>query len=129
MTGQRITAHALRTRVTGIYTLEAGVELLIGHDMFLHRAEFCDRFLTHTTTDDPVLITDIDWPALSFALDNGQLPYSSGELKILRLAASLAYNTPVSLRDNLTGLDRDNVDLLITAIRHATGQRPPTWPT
>jgi hypothetical protein len=129
MTRQRITAHALRTQVTGIYALEAGVELLIGHDMFLRRAEFCDRFLTHTTTDDPVLITNIDWPALSFALDNGHLPYSSGELKILRLAASLADNTPLSLRDNLTGLDRDNVDLLITAIRHATGQRPPTWPT
>ena len=80
--------------MTGIYALQAGVEPLIGHDMFLHHTEFCDRLLTHTTTDDPVLITDIDWPAPSFALDNGQLPYSSGELKTLRLAPASPTTPP-----------------------------------
>lgn len=124
-----ITAHALRTWATGIYALQAGVELLIGHGVFLNRTEFCDRFITHTITsidDDPLLIADLNWHALVAALDNSQLPYSSSELQILKLAASLADTATVNLRDTLTGLDRSNVNLLITAIRHATGQRSPT---
>ena len=58
MTSHWTTTHALRTWATGIYTLEAGVELLISHNVFLRRTEFCDQFLTHTITsghDAPLL--------------------------------------------------------------------------
>ena len=41
-----------------------------------------------------------------------------------RLAASLAGGIPVSLRDTLTGIDHRNIELVITAVLHAWGQRP-----
>jgi hypothetical protein len=44
---------------------------------------------------------------------------------MLRLAASLAGGTPVNLRDALTGLDGRNVQLVINAVLHASGHRPP----
>ncbi len=44
---------------------------------------------------------------------------------MLRLAASIAGGTPVSLRDTLTGIDHRNVQVVITAVLHASGQRPP----
>jgi hypothetical protein len=41
---------------------------------------------------------------------------------MLRLAASLAYDTPVSLGDAVTGIDGRNVGLLVTAVLHAAGR-------
>ena len=43
---------------------------------------------------------------------------------MLRITASLADGIPADLRDTLTGLDQRNLDLLVTAIRHACGNRP-----
>ena len=44
---------------------------------------------------------------------------------MLHLAASLADRAPVSLGEAVTGIDPlHNLDLLVTAIRHACGQRP-----
>jgi phage terminase Nu1 subunit (DNA packaging protein) len=43
---------------------------------------------------------------------------------MLKITASLADGIPVDLREALTGLDQHNLDLLVTAIRHACGQRP-----
>jgi hypothetical protein len=45
---------------------------------------------------------------------------------MLRLTASLAGGVPVDLREALNGLDQRNLDLLVTAIRHACGQPPGT---
>ena len=42
---------------------------------------------------------------------------------MLRLAASLADQAPVSLGEAVTGIDGRNVGLLIKAIRHASGRR------
>jgi ABC-type transport system involved in cytochrome bd biosynthesis fused ATPase/permease subunit len=66
----------------------------------------------------------IDWEAAVTALDNGGLPCSGGERRILQLSASLAAGTTVSLRDAVTGLDHDNTARLLAAIQHATGKRP-----
>ena len=66
----------------------------------------------------------IDWDAAITALHAGELTCSGGERRILRLAASLAAGTPVSLCDTVTGLDQDSTARLITAIRHAAGKRP-----
>ena len=51
----------------------------------------------------------------------GQIPASSGEARILRLAASLAAGCPASLRDTIPSLGHRNLNLVTTAIRHAAG--------
>ena len=43
---------------------------------------------------------------------------------MLKITASLADGIPVDLQDTLTGLDHHNVQLLITAVLQASGQRP-----
>jgi hypothetical protein len=42
---------------------------------------------------------------------------------MLRLAASLAIDVPVSLGDAVTGIDGRNVGLLVKAVLHASGRR------
>ena len=63
----------------------------------------------------------LDWPAVIAALGSS-LPCSGGEQRLLKITASLADGIPVDLRDTLTGLDDSNIQLLITAIRHASGK-------
>jgi hypothetical protein len=120
------TAAALRAYAAGLYPAEAGVELLISHDCFLHRHDFAGFVHAGTSiTDATTLMAEIDWAAAVTALHAGQLPASGGERRILQLAASIAAGTPVRLHDAIPGLDNRNLKLLITAIRHAAGQRPP----
>jgi alpha-D-ribose 1-methylphosphonate 5-triphosphate synthase subunit PhnL len=81
----------------------------------------------HTGTsisDGTTLLAWIDWDAALSALHHGQIPLCGGEQRILQLAASIAEGFPVSLRDTLSSLDNRNLELLITAIRHAAGQHP-----
>lgn len=66
----------------------------------------------------------IDWDAIIAALDGGRLPASGGEMRIVRIAASLGVGHPVSLRDAIPGLDPRNLALVNTAIRRAAGQQP-----
>ena len=119
------TAAALRACAAGYYPAEAGIELLIRHDCFLRRRDFAGFVHAGTSiTDGITQMTQIDWDAAISALDNGQLPASGGERRILQLAASIAAGTPVSLRDTIPGLDSRNLQLVITAIQHAAGQHP-----
>jgi len=117
---------ALRACARGIYPLEAGVDLLISHGSWLGREDFQDQFV-HTgisITDRVTEMAEIDWQAAISALDARHLPCSGGEERMLRLAASIAGGIPVSLRDTLTGIDHRNIELVITAVLHAWGQRP-----
>jgi len=50
------------------------------------------------------------------------LPCSGGEQRMLKITASLADGIPVDLRDTVTGLDDRNIQLLLTAIRRASGK-------
>jgi hypothetical protein len=120
--------QALRAWACGLLPDEAGVELLISNGSFLTRRDFRDRFirLSAGTAHGEPEIASIDWQDTIAALDAGELPCSGGEQRILRLAASLADGTPVSLRDAVTGIDQRNTALLITAILHATGTLPYT---
>ncbi len=68
-------AGQLRAWARGIYPDEAGVELLIGHAVFLHRADFTSRFITTPASSDGTPLAVIDWPAVIAALD-GSLPCS-----------------------------------------------------
>jgi hypothetical protein len=119
--------QALRGCAAGIYPTEAGVGLLIGNDTWLHRGDFTGPFV-HTgvsLADGITALAEVDWAAAIAALDAGDLPCSGGEQRMLRLAASIAGGTPVSLRDTLSGIDHRNIQLVITAVLHASGQRPP----
>ena len=116
-------ADPLRAWARGIYPDEAGVELLIAHGVFLHRADFTSRFIS--IPGDGAGLAVIDWHAAIAALD-GSLPCSAGENRMLRLAASLAAGMPVNLRDALTGIDDRGIQLVINAVLHASGNRPPS---
>ena len=72
-------------------------------------------------TDGITTMAGIDWPAAIAALDNGGLPSSGGERRVLRLATSLADGIPVDLRDAFTGMDAANVDRAVQAMLHAAG--------
>jgi hypothetical protein len=116
-------AAQLRAWARGIYPDEAGAELLIGHAVFLDRADFTSRFIS--IPGDGAGLAVIDWPAAIAAL-NDSLPCSGGENRMLRLAASLADGIPVNLRDTLTGIDDHGIQLVTNAVRHASGHRPPS---
>jgi hypothetical protein len=120
--------EALRADASGLCALQASIDLLIGHAGWLDRHDFADCFIrTSPSLADPAAVMAvIDWPAAISALDAGELPCSSGEQKILRLAASLAEDHPVALCASVTGLDDRNIHLVVTAVLHASGRRPAT---
>ena len=123
MTSPDVLAAGLRAHAQGLYCLEAAAELLIARS-WLHRDDFTSRFVTvHPGIGSGQLMTVIDWPAAVAALGSG-LACSGGEQRMLKITASLADGIPVDLRDTLTGLDDRNVQLLITAVLHASGQHP-----
>ena len=117
---------ALRACAAGFYPSEAGTGLLISHGGFLDRPDFGAFIHTGTSITDGITeMAEISWQDMITALHQGHLPVSAGEQRILRIAASIAGGTPVTLRDAIPGLDDRNLKLTITAIRHAAGHRPP----
>jgi hypothetical protein len=119
-------AGALRAGAHGLYTDEAACELLISHASWLHRHDFTARFLhTGISITDGTELAHIDWPAAITALEAAELPCSSSEGQMLRLAASLGAGIPVNLRDALVRLDHANLRLAQQAVLHAGGHRPP----
>ena len=116
---------ALRAHAAGLHPEEAGTELLIGHGGILARDDFaCFVHAGTSISDGTTLMAWIDWDAALSALHDGQIPACGGEQRILQLAASIADGALVSLRQAIPGLDNRNLELLITAIRHAAGQHP-----
>ena len=128
MTSPDVLAAGLRAHAQGLYCLEAAAELLIAKS-WLHRDDFTSRFVTvHPGIGSRQLMTVIDWPAAVAALGSG-LACSGGEQRMLKITASLADGIPVDLSATITGLDDRNVQLLITAVLHASGQsRSPRRP-
>lgn len=113
---------ALRAWSKGIYCQEAATELIINHGTWLRRDDFTRQFIrTHADPGDNITAA-IDWDEAVTALQAGNLTCSSSEAAILHLAASLATEAAVSLRNAITGLDNANLHLLINAVRHAGGQ-------
>ena len=115
---------ALRAHAQGLRCLQAAAELLIGHAVWLQREDFLRHFV-HTIPGPaggtPTAL--IDWPEVITGLDQGHLPCSGSERRMLRIAASLADGIPVDLRDVLTGLDARNTDLVRDAVTRATGHK------
>jgi hypothetical protein len=113
---------ALRTCAAGIHPHEAGTSLLIDSGSWLHRDDFSRCITTGTSiSDGTTLMASTDRDAAIASLNAGQLPSSSGERRMLLLAASIAAGTPVSLYDTIPGIDQRNASLVIKAIIHATG--------
>jgi hypothetical protein len=119
---ERLSA-ALRACASGFHPLEAGTGLPIDCGSWLHREDFTGRFIaTGTSISDGItLMASTGWEAAIAALNAGELPSSSGERRMLLLAASIAGGIPVSLYDTLPGIDHRNASLVIKAIAHATG--------
>jgi hypothetical protein len=107
---------ALRAAAAGIHPDEAATGLIISRGTFLRHV------VTAASISDGTPMAWIDWDAVTAALDGDRLSASGGEKRLMRLAASLAADHPVSLRDAIPGLDRQSLELVTTAIRHAAGQ-------
>jgi len=100
----------------------AAVELLIGHEWWLHRDDFVAGFVEVVAAPgDGTPTALVDWPRAAASLERGRLACSSGEGKVLRLCASLAERVPVDLADALTSLDTPMVVLAARAVLHAGG--------
>lgn len=122
MTPTRL-ATALRAYAQGLYCLEAAAELLIAQS-WLHRPDFTSEFITTSSLVDGHAMAVVDWPSAITALNTGDLLCSGGEQRMLRMTASIADGILVDLRDSLTGIDDHNIQLLLRAVLHASGQRP-----
>ena len=102
----------------------AAIDLLITHRYWLARPTFIARFVHPVTAADGHPIGSwIDWQAAITALQRGELPCSGSEADMLRIAASLATDLPVILRDVLGCLDDTNIAAVTTAITAANGTK------
>ena len=110
---------ALRGWARGVYTEEAAVELLIRCG-WTRRAAFATDVLAGDS--DRGGCAWVDWETLGQILDGGRvseiLAASGGELRVLRLAHSLAAG---ELGATIPGLDRDAMVLVLAALAHANG--------
>jgi hypothetical protein len=119
-----VLAAGLRAGAAGLYCAEAGVELLISQESWLLRSDFTGPFIA--VTPGLAAVAVIGWDAAVAALDGGALPCSSGERRILHLAASIAAGIPADLGEALTGLDRAGITAAARAVLHAGGHRDAT---
>ena len=119
--------EALRGWARGVYTEEAAVELLIRFG-WTRRAAFIDDVLAGHS--DPGGRPWVDWEALGQILDGGRdsaiLAASGGELRLLRLAHSVAAG---ELGAVVPGLDRDAMALVLAALAHANGSHEHSGPS
>lgn len=123
MTSPSALAAALRDHARGLYCDEAAAELLIAQS-WLRRPDFASQFITvHPGIPDGQPMAVVDWAAAVAALGTS-MPSSGGEQRMLRITASMGGGIPVDLRDTLTGIDDQNVQLLLRAVSHASGKRP-----
>lgn len=105
----------------------AAVELLIGHERWLHRDDFVEASVEMAPalpSGEPMAW--VDWQAAVTALAAGRLPCAASEAQVLPIAASLAEGVPLDLPACLSGLDEVNVILVAAALLHASGRRDGT---
>jgi hypothetical protein len=110
----------------GLLGAEAAVELLIGHRVWPSRGDFVAvavEFGRDGITGGAM--ASVDWQTAVEAVDAGELPCSSSEAWVLRIAASLATHVPVVLGRAVSGLDERNSVAVAEAVLHATGLTGP----
>jgi hypothetical protein len=105
---------ALRAWAKGLLPLEAATELLI-------RGGYAGegrRWVLYDEERQRPWINFASIPELIGAM-------SGGQQRFLRIAASLGGDVPVILADELTGIDRDHVELVLAAVAHTAGAHEP----
>ncbi|MGD0067821.1 MAG: hypothetical protein ABSB76_30845 [Streptosporangiaceae bacterium] len=116
LTGQLLDA------ADGILADTAAAGLIISHQTFLHRHAFRRIIRTGASISTGQPLATIGWDAALRALDAGQMPCTSSEQAILRIAASLGDPAiGVRLRTVLGNLDARNITLVTSAITTANG--------
>ncbi|SFD96010.1 hypothetical protein SAMN05216574_101438 [Blastococcus tunisiensis] len=114
--------QALMRGAGGDHGTESGLVLLMVGDWLpqLHRANLItvEACLDGSCGDGP--IAKLDWAVVAAALHEGRLAGSSGELTVLRVAASLAHGLLVDLGELAAGLDRQSIGAVQAAIAFAT---------
>ena len=111
-------ADDLRAWARGMYTTEAATELLLKAFGGKFAAPGNPWVHTSTEPEGPNQVRAwIDFAAIPEEVG----PLSGGERRFLMLAASLAEDVPVVLGGLVSGLDRENLDLVLAAIAHAGG--------
>jgi len=113
--------YALVRGALGDYADEAALLLLINFGHWLPQLQSAGLISLTGDIDGEGLWAHIAWPHLGPALAAGVIVGSSGELRVLRPAASIADGQPIDLGDLAAGLDRRALTLLLAAIAHAAG--------
>lgn len=98
----------VRAWAKGVYPLEAGAELLLRTGLatagpWLRNGESGAWLDADRITEDSIGVL------------------SGGQQRMLRIAASLLGGEPVNLYEDVPGLDRDHLTLVLAAIAHAGG--------
>ncbi len=119
-------ATALRMQSVGDLARSAAVKLLIGHVHWLRRDVLLRRTLWWPADENGPAMAAIEWSRVQRLLDSDLdevteqdvLFDSRSEQGVLRVAASIANGW---LGDTLTSCDRQNVALIVDAVRAAGG--------
>jgi hypothetical protein len=114
-------ARLLRAHAAGLLADTAAVELLITHRYWLTRPGFTTRFVHLVTHSGQLIGAYLDWPAAITALQHGQLACSSSQADLLRIAAGLGADLPLTLRHVLGGLDHPTITAVTAALTAANG--------
>jgi hypothetical protein len=112
---------ALVRGAVGDYADEAAVLLLINFGHWLVQLQSAGLITLVPDLEGEGLWAQISWPDLEPALATGLIVGSSGEVRVLRAAASIADGVLVNLGDLAGSLNRRAPALLLAAIAHAAG--------
>ncbi|MGP3924757.1 hypothetical protein [Streptomyces sp. 8N616] len=116
-------AATLQATADGSPAYSAAIGLLISHGLWIKRlAERPSLLLIDYSGPSPEPY-GVDWLKVVEALAAKELAASSGELRILAIAASLADTAArIPLGDAVSGLDTANLDRVLHAIAAANGR-------
>ncbi len=101
----------------------AAVELLIGNRFWLSHNDFVGLFIELDARADGTAAAFVDWEAAAAALRQGRLSCSDSQGQVLVIAASLAEDVELGLRDAVGGLDEANLRLVAGAVLGVGGCR------
>ncbi|MFG3058999.1 hypothetical protein ACGFYM_10425 [Streptomyces sp. NPDC048231] len=116
-------ADTLQAAADGSPTLRAAIDLLIDHGLWVKRLAERPGLLFIDYSGPAAVAYGVDWLKVVQALEAKELPASSGELRILAIAASLADTAArIPLGDAVSGLDATNLDRVLAAVAAANGR-------
>ena len=107
---------AVRAWARGIYPSEAGAELLIRQRRAIYQgAPWITELEVGDETGPGMASIDVDVLLYEAGV------WSGGEQRVVRIAASLLGGPAVDLSEEIPGLDRENLALVLAALAHANG--------